>query len=169
MGGERLNQTQKDKLHSLQRSAILSITGAYSSTSNRKLLDLLGLLEINEEIPLRRQTKDLGSSERKKMRKELIAERRREGEAYGFECRLEESVGREIFFFLTGHGPFVSHYRRYDNELPTNCRFCGVFEESAEHLLLHCSAFGDLEMSRETEMTAIESKCGYIVKRISKL
>ena len=39
--GDSLRQHQKNKLHTLQRDAILSITGAYPSTNNSKLLELL--------------------------------------------------------------------------------------------------------------------------------
>ena len=35
--GDSLRQHQKDKLHALQRDAILSMTGAYLSTNNSKL------------------------------------------------------------------------------------------------------------------------------------
>lgn len=93
------------------------------------------------------------------------------GEQYGasFECRLGESVSREIFFFLTGHGSFVSHSRRYNDELAVNCRFCGIFEESPEHLLLHCAAFESLEINQDTEMSIIETRCRFIAKQISRL
>ena len=64
---------------------------------------------------------------------------------------------------LRGHGPFVSHSRRYNGDLAVNCRFCGIFEESPEHLLLHCLAFESLEIDGETEMAAIEAKCKRIV------
>ena len=88
---------------------------------------------------------------------------------YIFECNLGESIGREIFFFLTGHGPLISHSRRYNNELTVNCRFCGIFDETPEHLLLYCSAFDAMEINLDTEIGAIESKCKLIVNRISRL
>ena len=167
----QMNQLQRNRLHTTQRSAVLSVTGAYPSTGNSKLLNLLGLLEVNEEIEFREQTKALDSDERKRKRLERIEERRQEGEQYGasFECRLGESVSREIFFFLTGHGPFVSHSRRYNDELAVNCRFCGIFEESLEHLLLHCAAFESLEINQDTEMSTIETRCRFIAKQISRL
>lgn len=35
----------------------------------------------------------------------------------------------------------------------------GIFEETAEHLLLYCSAFEHLEIDSETAIEAIEAKC----------
>ena len=55
----------------MQKNAVLSFTGAYLST-NKKLLDLLGLLEVNKEIEFRHQTKRLDSAERKRKRREMI-------------------------------------------------------------------------------------------------
>ena len=168
--GDSLKQHQKDKLHTLQRNAILSITGAYPSTNNSKLLDLLGLLEINDEIEFRSQTTHMDSLERRQKRAELIAEHVHQ-EPYGtsFRCRLGESIGREVFCFLTGHGPFVSHSRRFDHHLPENCRFCGLFVETADHLLLHCAAFGRFTIDQDTETSAIESRCKLILSEIRKL
>ena len=98
--GEQLNQQQKNRLHSMQRTAILSLTGAYHSTNNAKLLDLLGLLEVNEEIGYRQQTRALDSVEKKRNRLELIAMRRLDEQPYGstFECNLSESTGRSSSF-----------------------------------------------------------------------
>ena len=73
-----------------------------------------------------------------------------------FECRLGESIGREVFCFLTGHGPFVSHSCRFNHHLPENCRFCGLFVETADHLLRHCAALGRFTIDQDTETSAIE-------------
>ena len=91
--GDSLRQCQKDKLHTLQWDAILSITGTYQSTKNSKFLDLLGLLEINEEIEFRSQTNNMDSLEWRQKRAELIAGHVYEG-SYGtsFEFRLDESI-----------------------------------------------------------------------------
>ena len=83
---DSLRQRQKDKLHMLQVDAMLSITGAYPST-NSKLLDLLCLLEINDEIEFRSQTRHMDSLERKQKRHE-------EPNSTSFELKLNESIGR---------------------------------------------------------------------------
>lgn len=168
--GPQLTETQKNNLRSMQRKAILSLTGAYASTNSDKLLNLLGLLEINEEIEFRLDTRALDSTERKEQRTARIAERRLNGPQYDLlDCNLSESTSREIFFFATAHGPFLSLSHRFNNEVPLNCRFCGIFEETAEHLLLFCSAFEPLQISRDTVVSAVESKCKHIVRQISHL
>ena len=93
-----------------------SLIGAYPSTNNNKLLELLGFLEIKDEIEFRSQTRHMDSLERRQKRAELIAGHVFE-KPYGtsIEFRLEELIGREIFCFLTGHGPFVSHSHRFDH------------------------------------------------------
>ena len=80
----------------------------------------------------------MDSLKRRQKRAKLIAEHAYE-KTYGtsFEFRLNESIGSEVFCFLTGHGPFASHSRRFNHHLPGNCRFCGFFVKTAGHLLLH--------------------------------
>ena len=160
--GNSLNPTQRDTVHSLQRNAVLALAGAYPSTNNVKLLNLLGILGLADEITLRQQTRELDAAERKLKRREMVARRSLNG-AYGGgflpNMDLNETTSKEIFHFVTGHGPFVSHSRRFNPELPEQCRFCGVFEESPEHLLFYCAAFPGLEPHQELDSQILEKKC----------
>ena len=86
-----------------------------------------------------------------------------------FKFRFEESIGRDVFCFLTGHDPFVSHSRRFDYHLPENCPFCGLFVETDDDALLHCAAFGQFTIDQDTETSAIEFRCKLILSEIRKL
>ena len=57
--GDSLRQPQKNKLQTLQRDNILSINGPTHPRTTANLLDLLGLLEINDEIEFRSQTRHM--------------------------------------------------------------------------------------------------------------
>lgn len=130
----------------------------------------LGLLEMNEEIEFRRATIDLDSTERRQKRAELIAARAQENpNGASFKCGLDDSVGKEIFWFATGHGPFISYSRRFNASLPPNCRLCGLFDETPDHLLKYCAAFGDLLMDQTTEIGTVETRCKQIVAKLRAL
>ena len=118
---------------------------------------LHSFLEIKNEIEFGSQTRHMDSLEWRQKRAEPIA-----GHVYeepydtSFEFRLEESISREIFCFLTGHDQFIC--RRFDYHRPENCCFCGLFVETADHLL-NCAAFEQFTIDQDTETSAIESRC----------
>ena len=45
---------------------------------------------------------------------------------------------RLVAGYLTGHGSFRMHLRRLQLTADTSCRFCGLEEETAEHILCEC-------------------------------
>lgn len=48
---------------------------------------------------------------------------------------------RAVTALLTGHGPFRRHLARMFVIQDTNCRFCELEDETAEHILCYCPCF----------------------------
>ena len=52
---------------------------------------------------------------------------------------IQLSTGREIIWFLTGHGPFRSYLYRFGLWDLTSCRLCKSYQtETPEHLVREC-------------------------------
>ena len=48
---------------------------------------------------------------------------------------------RIVTMFLTGHGIFRAHLHKLGLSTDKLCRFCGIDDETAEHLLCYCNRF----------------------------
>ena len=67
----------RDQLSSLQRKAILAMTGAFSTTNNLKLLDLIGVIEIHDEIACQAECRERDHEEDRKIKAGFLAGQRR--------------------------------------------------------------------------------------------
>ena len=159
-----LTSKQKKKLSNLQRTFMLACTGAFGSTNNIKLLNLLGWLEIKKEVEYMNTIKN-GDLDNNTIRNGLLIQQSmRDNSTYEvpFDNNLIRTIkNKEILWCLTGHGPFLANFNKEER-----CRFCGMFEESGFHLVNNCLAFerGDLSIIENYESISMK-----IIKRIFKL
>lgn len=162
----RLNAQQREKLTSIQRQAILAVSGAFPTTNNRKLLNLLGFLEVNEEAACQMECNGKTREERLALRAERLSRQRHQTEGEyavptGVEIKLIRR--REALWFITTHGPFRHHLARIKRDRITLCRFCARRLETADHLLNECEDFRELIFS---DTKSFEVVCCHIVKAI---
>ena len=130
---------QKVKLRKLQRDFLLALTRAYTKTNNFKLLNILGVLSVDDEIVYLNESKNKSEEEKSALKDNLLAVQERLTEFdISFDKRLlRDSKRKEVIWFLTGHGPFKSSISNVNNI----CRFCNLFEENPYHLIFTCSFF----------------------------
>ena len=161
----------RDQLTSLQRKAILALTGAYSTTNNLKLLDLIEVLEINAESACQLESRWKDFEEKKQIRTAHLARQRNriEGEPYVnlFADKLTSIRRKESFWFMSAHGPFRARRVQFDRNQPTNCRLCGLVDESPLHLLYDCAHFAN-HPKRDTPLdpALIEERCREIIFKL---
>ena len=166
-----LNNRQKDQLKSLQRKTILAMTGAFSSTNNSKLLDLIGVLEVNEEIAYQNEIKGEDHETRKRIKADRLAAQRERLQGDRYEPMFNEELVRKIrrketFWFLTGHGPFATYSVRFNKNETTNCRLCRLVDETPRHLLHDCASFKENVERNSTDLVLFEEKCREIAFRL---
>ena len=122
---------QHERLTRVQRRMLLALTRAYRTTSNAKLQKIMGVLDLNEEFELALE------SERKCGKGGgLTYDERADLEWFS---EIQTSTGREIVWFLTGHGPFRSYLFRFGLSKESTCRLCKSKQtETPEHLVREC-------------------------------
>ena len=98
----------RDQLTSPQRKAILALTGAYSTTNNLKLLDLIEIIEINAESACQLESRWKDNEEKKQIRTAHLARQRNhiEGERYVnlFADQLTSIRRKESFWLMSATG-----------------------------------------------------------------
>ena len=146
---DELTITQRSKLRSLQNSYVRTMTGAYSRTNSLKLLNLLGLLEIQEQVSYQRAAYQKAPQEKQQIR---LAYQNLQGSQPNSHYqtpfdRKEIGIVRswEVFWMVSKHGPFRTHF--LSTEVNRSCRLCSEEEETPEHLLYRCRAVNHLELS----------------------
>ena len=161
-----LNKMQRAKLTSIQRQAILAISGAYFSTNNNKLLNLLKLLDANDEIACKLECRGKDLGEKSTIRSSWLNKQKEatDGDyAVPPAVEIEKLYRKESMWFITSHGPFRHHRTRFNPANASLCRFCAIRLETADHLLNDCTELGQAEFS---DTRSFESTCTDIIRRL---
>ena len=127
----------KSKLSTIQRKALLAITGCYPSVNDKKLLQLLDLLEINKEIECRAELKGKAPEEREEIRETYLASNAEQCRVPFDRRQINRTSRREVFWFATGHRPFRASHMNKEPE--KRFRFCHTEEETSTNLMFQCS------------------------------
>ena len=165
----RLNSMQRAKLTSIQRQAILAISGAYFSTNNKKLLNLLNFLDVNDEIACQLECRGKDLDEKSAIRLSWLEKQKEKTDGeYTVPPTIEvkEFRRKEPMWFITAHGPFRHHRARFNPNNASLCRFCVRRLETAGHLLSDCTDLGKAEFS---DTRSFELICISIIQRLFKL
>lgn len=141
---ELVYKYQKDKLNRIQRSSILQLTGAYRTSGNVNLLNLFGVLDINTKLEI--DEKHVKAN--RKVEYKLALEN--QGYREEFEL-LDKTTSKEIIWFKLNHGPFKQYLRRLNLANDSECRFCNLGDETADHLLFECVHFKELRVKLNCE------------------
>ena len=132
-----------------------------------KLLNLLGILEIEREIRCQDECRELDDAERRRTRAKYLDDQKAETMgAYTPPFNLSE-IGqlknRAAIWFITGHGPFRYHLAKLDRSRVAVCRFCLRRLEDAGHLMRDCEEIEPFECSNVAEF---EARCAETAKML---
>ena len=160
---KNLREYQKRKLTSVQRQILIALTGAYRTTSSFKLQNVMGVLDISEEIRFKRENEAKSSDEKKINYKERLREESKE-----LYDELEESETKELIWFVVNHGPFRTYLKRFGLDSNETCRLCGHrCLETPEHLLRECEATREfMRIEDESELGELEAAIRRVVCEI---
>ena len=140
---------------------VLAMTGAFRTTNTVKLLDLLGILDIEREVKYLTECRD-PDADREKIKKKHLDDQRPAG-AYASPFEVKQLRRKESIWFITKHGPFRYQLVRTGGKGPSVCRFCIRRLEDADHLFSDCD---ELEPTVCTTAAEFEDRCCAIVRRI---
>lgn len=149
---------QKERIKRMQRRSIVSLFRPYRTSNNQKLLNILGILEINSNLKIITDEK----------RDEYLEKLKEQG--YTEDNRILEQIKyKETLWFLLGHGPFKEYLFRFNLTENPYCRFCDKEDniESAEHLIFECERFRTDNLLIN-DLLELEERVQEIVREINK-
>ena len=152
---------QRERLTRIQRKTLLALTGAYRTTSNHKLHEIMGVLDLNAEFEFARESAGID----KATRRDQYVQRLEDGGERHHE--IEETKSKVMIWYLTGHGPFRIYLNRFGLSQETSCRLCGSHQdESPEHLVRECDETSTLRPLDENDVLEVESMLKSITRMI---
>ena len=153
--------TYTHRLQIMQRKFLKSLVHAYKCTSTDKLLKILHIVDILEEINIFDESLEL----EKHMRKDYKNETRDKWLAnvnvtLPEELNTDTITHRFTIWCLTDTGPFRAFLYKIGKAENPNCRYCATDNETPTHLLLTCPRFSHIDPAK------FEDKCIHIVKTL---
>ena len=159
--------TYLDQLNQIQRKVLVTITRTYNSTNTQKLLNLINLCSLSEELLIKQNAINLSKEARPEFKKTNRTMYIKEKPTFHFPLDITQSRTKSIFYIITNKGPFrqfLKNIKKVDNEF---CRYCRCVPETAIHLLIECEWFDD---ARETcdfnKITDFERLTNFIIKKL---
>ena len=114
-----------------------------------KLLNLLGLLEIQEQVSYQRAAYQKAPQEKQQIRLGFQNLQESQPNSHYQTPFDRKEIGRvrsrEVFWMVSKHGPFRTHFLSAEDI--RSCRLCAEEEETLEHLLYRCKAVDHLELN----------------------
>ena len=151
--------TKMAKLDRLQNSIMRLMTCAYLRSSSAKLMEILNILPLTQEIQIMYETLQLPPPERRASR--IEAKREALDHRTTFfnleNSMLERLQTKEAIWCLTGAGPFKAFLHKCGLADDSACRFCGLADETSEHLLYACEIL-NLNFSSQSNTLDLTSK-----------
>ena len=159
-----------DRLRGIQRRFVIAATGAYKCTPNERLMKLLGLIDVVDELRMLCETRERSAPERKAMkyRKRTETIERMQGfevAAPKFDADLISN--KHTIWCISECGPFKKFLHRIGKSDDDWCRYCCAASESSSHLIFECEALGD-SLTSELEMSELNSKCKELVRKLQR-
>ena len=160
-----------DRINRLQRRILRAIVGAYKNVNTDKMLELTGVLPIDDELKILNDTKALSKLERSAKRAESRRRMLNERQQYydlseNFE--IEQTRKRESVWCLTETGPFRKYLTKIGKEDDDSCRLCGGPAETAQHLLYECDN-SEFILQNDYNTFEFEQTCYNLVKFMRRL
>lgn len=166
----------------MQRKFLLSVSGAYRTTSDYKLYKILNVLPLDLEIQMfleKQNIKKTAPNTLTKTYKDKLNElykRRLLDEAGQIDFKINVIIEQsnfikfltpEIVQLLTGHGPFgdyLTKLKLIENDI---CTICKSEKETVEHLTLRCKEklLEKLEINTEN-IVHLQTKTKQLLKQL---
>ena len=124
---------------------VVAITGCYRTTANEKLLRLLRLNRLDEELMIKNAVADLNRASRHEVRETMRrAYLDEKSNGYSFDCEddLDEIDPKYVIWCASKHGPFKTYLKRMNLAENDWCRYCHSVPETPIHLVSECDRFG---------------------------
>lgn len=110
--------TYIDRLNRMQNKALRMITGAYKTTSINKLLEITGIIKLDQELQILCEIK-------KQLRNDIISNR---SKYFNLDFQPYNLISKESIWCLTKSGPFNDHLIRFKLAENNLCRYCNYVE-----------------------------------------
>lgn len=133
-----LKKTYLKKLDKLQRKVLNIVTGAYRSTNTEKLLELLKLCRLTEELEIKDKLQSFDKKLKKQNKNLLRNQMIRFKRSFNFCLDIRNSTLKHTIWIISGHGPFRNYLFRIKKVNCQFCRFCKFVPETGNHLLYEC-------------------------------
>ena len=168
----KTKKTYLNELEKMQRLIVRAITGCYKSTSKEKLLELLKINTIEEELTIKDATLEVDKDQRKEVKDELRKLYLKEKKSFGFDLNIDETSSRYMIWCISTHGPFREYLNKrklVENEW---CRFCKMVPETVIHLVNECE-YIKLEnlklLEYEVNEDNLEKLVNELIKKLMKV
>ena len=164
----KTKSTYVNQLNWIQHRFITAATGAYRCTSRLKLLKLIGLPELVDELDLVKEKRQLELPDRR----EFVDMRRREmvERLPGFEQYYDNPgaiTHRYTIWCISNTGPFRAFLHKIGLADEPSCRYCGHDSETSYHLVNECEyTRRSTTESTESTKSTIDGLCFQIVNNL---
>lgn len=157
-----------DRLRLTQRKFLKCLTKVYKCTSNEKLLKILNVVGIIDELNILEESFKLSKHVRKSFK---IDERIKLLNLNNIYDNIElfnvifDSTSRFTLWCFTDTGPFKSTIAKMKLSSDNLCRYCYYSIENIDHLYFSCEKFRNSDII-DTQIE--EKRCIYIVTQLLK-
>lgn len=144
------------------------MTKLYKITPNDKILELLNVVDIMDELRLLNESYSLEKCKRKGFKNEernKILKSNKKSYYNEYRNLIDSSISRYTLWCMTEIGPFKSTLLKMNLVSNDLCRYCCSDIENIEHLYFYCKKFNK-EIDKSEKI--IEKKCIYIIKTLMK-
>ena len=160
--------TLLDKLKRIQRRFIVAASGAYKCTSAIRLMKLLGVTDVVDELNTLSEARESGMRESKQFRHRRRTETIERMESFGIDLQnfdADRIENKHVIWCVSNCGPFKWFLHKIGKANDKQCRYCGETDETPGHLLFECEA-QSVRLLNESEMKEINAKCRELIRRL---
>jgi hypothetical protein len=157
-------KTYKKKLDKLQRSIILAVTGAYKTTNNIKLLKLIKINCICEEIEIKQRVKNVENKREEKLKLRMCYLDKKESFDRCIDYDIDNTKSKYLIWCISRNGPFKSFMKKIgivDNDW---CRYCHCVPETPVHLINECFK---INLIKDNQVNP-ENLADFLIKKLLK-
>ena len=157
-----------DKLRRIQRRFVIAASGAYKSTSNIRLMRLLGVTDVVDELNTLSEARERGALDSKQLKYQRRTEAIERMERFEVDLQKFDAdrIGNKyVTWCVSNSGPFKWFLRRIGKAEDEQCRYCGAKSETAGHLLFDCNA-QRVRLTEESGMREINDTCRKLISKL---
>ena len=126
----------------MQRKFLKVLFRAYRCTSTEKLLTVLNIVHITDEVEIQINSRTVNSNDRTNFkntkRSKILSNNAHINLARDI---IDNFKHKFTLWCLTGTGPFKDFLYKIEKVNDKNCRYCGGADETPTHLAYECNRF----------------------------